>query len=75
MSYISATYVYNQPRIRTMNVNRSNKVKDFPIKKDKKQAISYENYDRYRLRRWPSTSLKYASLSRISAVYSETSNR
>ena len=48
--------VFNQPRLCTMNINRSNKRKWFRIQKDKKQTISLKNYDRHKLRRWSCTS-------------------
>ena len=50
--YISTVYTYNLPRLCTTNANRSNKRKRFHIKKDKKQTISYKNYDTCRQCRW-----------------------
>ena len=47
--YISTIYVYNLPRLWTMNINRSNKSKWFHIKKDKKQTTSHRNDNRCRL--------------------------
>ena len=59
MKYICTIYVYNLPRLRPKNVNRSYKIKWFHIKRDKKQMIPRRNVDRRRLRRWSSASCKY----------------
>ena len=56
--YISTIYVYNLPRLCTLNTNKSNKRKWFHIKKGKKQTISHWNYDWCRQCRWSNTSHK-----------------
>ena len=52
--YISAIFVYTQPRQSTSNVDRSNKRKWLCSKKGKKQTRPSRNYNRRRLR-WLST--------------------
>ena len=49
--YIRTIHVYDQPRLRTVNTNRSNKRKWFHIKVGKKQMIFTRNYGRHRLHR------------------------
>ena len=56
---IALCFVYTLPRLHSSNIHRSNKRKWFHIKKAKKQTISC------RLHRWPSSSCKYTSPSRI----------
>ena len=57
--YISTIFVYNLPKLWTLNVSRSNKRKWLYTKKGKKQMISCRNYNRLRLCRWFNTSCKY----------------
>ena len=53
--------VYNLPRLRTSNVDISNKRNCFYSKKGKKQTISRKNYIGRRLRWWHYASFKYPS--------------
>ena len=66
--YISAIAFSNLPRLRTSNVDRSNKRKWFYTKKGQKQTISRKNFNRRRQCRWHSASCKYTYPSRIHAA-------
>ena len=63
--YIRTISIHNLPSLHTMNITRSDKKKDFPLKK---QTISLRNYFRYRLREWSWTSCKYTGTSKKQTI-------